>query len=136
MQHSQNRREFDINPRVMKMVRGYMNRMYYDMATTLFRKTKAEAKADGFILQEADFDTWDWDTWFVDTERIETVVHSRYVFTEDQKKSLAQGIPAATLPHLEPFPGTANPDAADLSDSDAEETATDSGSTGSIVNPW
>lgn len=143
MQNTQNRREFDITPKVRDTAKKYMDRMYYDMATMLFRKTKAEAKVPGFILQPADFDTWNWSDWYVDTERIETVVHSRFVFTEDQLLTLAQGIPAAALPPSRPFPGTGNPDAADLagegSDSNrglASSWTSNATEAGENVNTW
>jgi len=131
MQHSENRREFDISPKVAKVVKDSMDRMYYDIATDLFQKSKADAKKPEFILTEADFAAWDWTEWYVDTERIETVVHSEWVFTEDDLDILARGIPATHLPKLEPFPGTSNPDAGSLGEVTA---ATSTKST--IVSPW
>ncbi len=106
MQHTESRREFDISPRVAKVVKGYMDRMYYDIATDLFNKPKEAAKADSFLLTEEDFAAWNWDEWMVDTEHIQPVVHSRFVFTEDQLAVLTAGIPATRLPMLKPIAGS------------------------------
>lgn len=133
MQHSENRREFDISPKVAKVVKDTMDRMYYDIATDLFQKSKADAKKPDFILTESDFNSWDWTSWYVDTERIETVVHSEWVFTEDDLDILARGIPATHLPKLEPFPGTANPDAGSLGEVTA---AVSTSTTQTTVAPW
>lgn len=134
MQHSENRREFDISPNVAGVVRRAMDRMYYDIATDLFQKTKEEAKKPEFLLTDADFSSWNWTTWYVDTERIETVVHSEWVFTEDDLHVLAQGIPATHLPKLDPFPGTANPDAGDLGE--VANVAAAGSTTAVVAPPW
>lgn len=137
MQHTENRREFDISPSVARIVRQYMDRIYYDMATDLFGKDKPTAKAEAFLLTEADFTGWNWIDWYVGTESIETVVHSEWVFTEDDLAVLSQGIAATNLPKLSPFAGTDNPDAANGSlPGDLSSTAVTSTASGMAAPAW
>jgi len=103
-QHTQNRRQTETYPNVGERIGGYLDRIYYEMATEMFGKKPADAKVEGFLLSEEDFNAYDPAKWFTETEMVDTVPALDNVFTEDRKAKLAAGVPLHELPKLEPYP--------------------------------
>ena len=105
MQHTENRKEIEISTIFAGDVGQYDKRIYTNMAVELFQKTKAEAEADGFALQEADFTSYDPSKFFTSVEMTDTVPRLDRVFTEDRLAILRQGIPVTQLPStVRPWP--------------------------------
>jgi hypothetical protein len=128
MQHTENRRSSDITVTVGALVGAHMNRMYANMAAELFGKTRAEVQVEGFLLQDADFSTYNPSQFFTQTERIDTVSPQRFIFTEDQLASVANGIEATALPaSVRPWPGTGNMSSSSSSSVGSSAQATPSG---------
>lgn len=104
MQHTENRKSMEISTTFAGQVGQYMTRLYRNMATELFGKSRTEVQADGFILTEADLAAYDPSTFFTSTEMIDTVPHLGHVFTEDRLSIISDGIPVTSLPELQPWP--------------------------------
>lgn len=105
MQHTENRKEIEISTIFAGDVGQYAKRIYTNMAVELFQKTKAEAEADGFALQETDFTSYDPSKFFTSVEMTDTVPRLDRVFTEDRLAILRQGIPVTQLPStVRPWP--------------------------------
>lgn len=124
-QHTQNRRTMEVYTDFGATVGKYLTRVYSEMATEMFGKTKEEVSVPGFLLTEEDFNSYDPYQFFTPIEMIDTVPSMDNVFTEDRKRVLSSGIPLTELPKLEPYPtnllgtyarmrasveGTVNPD--------------------------
>lgn len=104
MQHTENRKTMEFSTTFAADIFQYMHRVYTNMATELFGKTRTEVRAEGFILQEAELAAYDPSQFFTSTEMIDTVPHLGYVFTEDRLRVLSDGIPITSLPELTPWP--------------------------------
>jgi hypothetical protein len=104
MQHTENRKSMEISTAFAGQVGQYMTRVYRNMATELFGKTRAEVQADGFILTEVELLAYDPSQFFTSTEMIDTVPHLGHVFTEDRLSVVSEGIPVTSLPDLQPWP--------------------------------
>ncbi len=115
-QHSENRKQIEITERFSGMVGQYLTRIYSRMAIDLFGKTAEETRKPGFILLDTDFKAYSPSKWYTGTEMIDTVPPFNRVFTEDQLKTLAEGIPTTQLPNLGHWPGTVSPDSAPTSE--------------------
>lgn len=137
MQHTENRKEIEISTIFAGDVGQYAKRIYTNMAVELFQKTKAEAEADGFALQETDFTSYDPSKFFTSVEMTDTVPRLDRVFTEDRLAILRQGIPVTQLPStVRPWPinlvdaySAFRNDAVIVGDGKAGQAAAGSGST-------
>lgn len=107
MQHTENRLPMDIGPRLSKVVRAYLFRVYASMAIQCFGKTREETQVENFFLTQADFDRFNPDVFFTETEKVDTVPNLGRVFTEDMLSPLRDGILVTALPaNMKPFPNT------------------------------
>ena len=114
MQHTENRKSVEISTTFGGMVGAYANRVYTNMAVELFGKTRAVARADGFLLTDVDFKAYDPSKFFTSTELIDTVAPNKFVFTEDALETLTNGILAVHLPaSVQPYPGGGVDDSVD-----------------------
>jgi len=104
MQHTENRKSMEISTTFQSAIGQYMQRVYRSMAAELFGKTRAEVRADGFLLSEAELLDYDPSRFFTSTEMIDTVPHLGHVFTEDRLSVISEGIPITSLPQLTPWP--------------------------------
>jgi len=110
MQHTENRISMEISTDFAGQIGKYLTRLYVNMAIELFGKTREEAMADGFLLNDADFTAYNPAEWFTSTEMVDAVPSLHLAKTEDQVKRLVGGIPVTTiLPALKPWP-TSVPD--------------------------
>jgi len=104
MQHTENRKSMEISTNFAGQVGQYMTRVYRNMATELFGKTRDEVHVDGFILTEEELGVYNPAEYFTSTEMIDTVPHLGHVFTEDRLSVISDGIPITSLPELTPWP--------------------------------
>lgn len=104
MQHTENRKTMEISTNFAGQVGQYMTRVYTNLATELFGKTREEVRAPGFILSEAELISYNPSAFFTSTEMIDTVPHLGHVFTEDRLSVISDGIPVTSLPELQPWP--------------------------------
>ena len=104
MQHTENRKTMEISTTFAGQVGQYMQRLYHNLATDLFGKTREEIAVPGFILTEAELAAYDPSKFFTSTELIDTVPHLGHVFTEDRLSVLSAGVPVTSLPVLQPWP--------------------------------
>ena len=109
-QHTENRREVEITESFSGMVGQYLTRIYSLMAIELFGKTADDCRKPGFLLADADFQAYSPGRFFTGTEMTDTVPPFNKVFTEDQLKTLSEGIPVTQLPSLGFWPGSSTPD--------------------------
>lgn len=124
-QHTQNRRTMEIYTDFGAQMGRYLTRVYSEMATEMFGKTKEEVRQEGFLLTPEELASYDPGAFFTSMEMIDPVPSLDNVFTEDRKRKLSSGIPLNELPMLEPYPtnllgtyarmrnsveGTVNPD--------------------------
>lgn len=104
MQHTENRKTMEISTLFAGSIGKYMTRMYFNLATELFGKTRSEASAAGFLLSEEELVQYNPSKFFTSTEMVDTVPHLGHVFTEDRLEVLSEGIPVTSLPELKPWP--------------------------------
>jgi hypothetical protein len=104
MQHTENRKTMEVSVGFAGQIGQYMERMYRNLATELFGKTRDEVQVEGFILTEEELANYNPAAFFTSTEMVDTVPHLGHVFTEDRLKILADGIPVTSLPDLMPWP--------------------------------
>ncbi|MEQ9406878.1 MAG: hypothetical protein RIK87_04095, partial [Fuerstiella sp.] len=104
MQHTENRKSMEISTGFAGQVGQYMTRVYRNMATELFGKSRTEVQVDGFLLTEVELAAYNPATFFTSTEMIDTVPHLGHVFTEDRLSIISDGIPVTSLPELQPWP--------------------------------
>jgi len=104
MQHTENRKNMEISTDFAGTVGQYMTRVYRNLATELFGKTRAEVRVEGFVLSEEDLLAYDPSKFFTSTEMVDTVPHLGHVFTEDRLSVISAGIPVSSLPELMPWP--------------------------------
>jgi len=133
MQHTENVYGGDISLRIKEVCASYLNRIYTDMAAFHFGKTKEETSTPGFLLTEADFESYDPDAYYTDVERLATVPVFSNVFTEDQVKVLRQGILVTNLQDLTPYPDNVKSLTSNGSGSGSKATSKSNGTSGSLV---
>jgi hypothetical protein len=107
MQHTENRKPYEISTRFSGTVGQYLHRVYRLMATELFGIDPEQAKALDFTLTDADLKAYDPGKWFTSTEMIDTVSPLANVATEDDLQLLTDGIPATQLVGLSTYPSGA-----------------------------
>ncbi len=107
MQHTENRKPYEISTRFSGTVGQYFHRVYRLMATELFGVDPKKAKALDFTLSDADLRAYDPGQWFTSTEMIDTVGPLSMVPTEDDLLVLTDGIPATQLVGLSAYPSEA-----------------------------
>lgn len=104
MQHTENRKTMEISTLFAGALGKYMTRMYHNVGTELFGKTRDEVQVPGFLLTEEELVAYDPSKFFTSTEMIDTVPHLGHVFTEDRLEVISAGIPVTSLPELKPWP--------------------------------
>jgi hypothetical protein len=104
MQHTENRKPYEISTRFSGMVGQYFHRVYRLMATELFGIDPEKAKALDFTLTDADLKGYDPGKWFTSTEMIDAISPLHLVPTEDDLIVLTDGIPATQLVGLSAYP--------------------------------
>lgn len=104
MQHTENRKPFEISLAFSGLVGQYLHRVYRLMATELFGVTASDAAAPDFALTDAQLAAYDPGKWFTATEMIDTVPRVDMVPTEDDLQVLTDGIPASKLVGLQKYP--------------------------------
>lgn len=104
MQHTENRKSIEISTNFAGQIGQYMVRVYRNLATELFGKTREEVQEEGFLLTEEELAAYDPSKFFTSTEMIDTVPHLGHVFTEDRLSVISEGIPVTSLPQLQPWP--------------------------------
>lgn len=104
MQHTENRKSMEISTDFAGAVGQYMTRLYRNMASELFGKTRAEVQVEGFLLTEVELLAYNPHSFFTSTEMVDTVPHLGNVFTEDRLGVISEGIPVTSLPDLQPWP--------------------------------
>ncbi len=116
MQHTENRKAFEISTGFSGIMGQYLHRVYRLMATELFGIDPEVAKALDFMLTNEDLRGYDPGQWFTSTEMVDTVPDLNQVPTEDDLVVLTNGIPATLLVGLAKYPSgdppPANPAAA------------------------
>ena len=133
MQHTENRKSMEISTVFAGTVGQYMTRVYFNLATELFGKTRDEVRVPGFLLTEEELAAYNPSTFFTSTEMIDTVPHLGHVFTEDRLSVISEGIPVTSLPELTPWPTNltsfynANKDFRDANSDDANVNDTTAG---------
>lgn len=104
MQHTENRKPYEISENFAGTVGQYFHRLYRLMAIELFGVNKDDAKALDFLLTDADLSAYDPAKYFTSTEMIDTVPPLGDVPTEDDLQVLTNGIPATRLVNLTKYP--------------------------------
>lgn len=104
MQHTENRKAYEISTRFSGIVGQYLHRVYRLMATELFGIDPEVAKALDFTLSAEDLAGYDPGKFFTSTEMIDTVAQLDQVPTEDDLVVLTNGIPATMLVGLSTYP--------------------------------
>jgi hypothetical protein len=140
MQHTENRKTMEISELFGGQMGQYMNRVYINLATELFGKTREEVANPGFLLTEEELNKYNPGAFFTSTEMVDTVPHLGNVFTEDRLSVISAGIPVTSLPELKPWPTnltsfydanvqfrSANADDANVDDPNAGASATPGG---------
>jgi hypothetical protein len=107
MQHTENRKPYEISTRFSGVVGQYLHRVYRLMATELFGVEPERAKALDFTLTAAELAAYDPGKWFTSTEMIDTVAPLQLVPTEDDLLVLTDGLPATQLVGLSAYPSGA-----------------------------
>ena len=105
MQHTENRKAYEISTQFSGVTGQYLHRVYRLMATELFGVDPEAAKALDFTLTEQDLQGYDPGKFFTSTEMIDTVPRLDTVPTEDDLMVLTDGIPATMLVGLSKYPG-------------------------------
>lgn len=111
MQHTENRKPFEISEDFAGLIGQYLTRIYTRMAVELFGVDRATAEATGFVLSEEILSSYDPSKFFTSTELIDTVPPYASVFTEDMLQPLSDGIKVTDLPELRPYPSILDPGA-------------------------
>jgi hypothetical protein len=104
MQHTENRKPYEISTRFSGVAGQYLHRVYRLMATELFGIDPELAKALDFTLSDEAIKAYDPGKWFTSTEMIDTVSPITMVPTEDDLLLLTDGIPATQLVGLSAYP--------------------------------
>jgi hypothetical protein len=104
MQHTENRRSYDISNDFAGLIGQYFTRVYTMMAVELFGIDQATASAPGFLLTDAQLAAYDPSKFFTSTELVDNAPPFSQVFTAEQLYTLSEGIPIANLPELGPYP--------------------------------
>jgi hypothetical protein len=106
VQHTDNRKSFDIGIEFSGLIGQYFHRVYRLMATELFGVPLSEAEKPDFTLTDAILGSYDPTRFFTSTELIDTVPPLLDVPTEDDKVVLTDGIPASQLVGVMRWPAT------------------------------
>jgi len=104
MQHTENRKSYEISTAFSGLVGQYLHRVYRLMATELFGVSDEAAKALDFTLTDEQLASYDPSKYFTSTELIDTVPPLSMVPTEDDLRILTDGIPATMLVGLSRYP--------------------------------
>ncbi len=110
MQHTENRKPFEISEGFAGTIGQYFHRTYRLMAVELFGAKVDKAKALDFQLSDDDLAGYDPSKYFNSTEMIDTVPPLNKVPTEDDLRLLTDGIPATLLVNLTKYPSNQSPD--------------------------
>ena len=122
MQHTENRKPFEISTDFAGLIGQYLTRIYTRMAVELFGVPKEQAELPGYIMSEEVLAAYNPSQFFTSTELIDTVAPFNNVFTEDMLLPLSDGIKVTDLPELRPYPtvldawSTTSVDAADATE--------------------
>lgn len=103
MQHTENRKPFEISEDFAGLIGQYLTRIYTLMATELFGVSGEVAKANGYVMDDAVLSSYDPSKFFTSTELVDTVAPATMVFTEDMLLPLSDGIRVTDLPALTPY---------------------------------
>lgn len=109
MQHTENRKAFDISTDFAGLVGQYLTRIYTRMATELFGIAKEVAEVPGYLMTEEILGSYNPSQFFTSTELVDTVAPYTQVFTEDRIELLRSGIKVTDLPNLTPYPSIIDP---------------------------
>lgn len=104
MQHTENRKAYEISTTLSGIIGQYLHRVYRLMATELFGVPAADAAKLDFTLTDAQLSAYDPAKWFTQTELIDTVPRLDEIPTEDDFEVLSNGIPASKLVGLQMYP--------------------------------
>lgn len=104
MQHTENRKPFEISTTFAGTIGQYFHRVYRLMATELLGVAADKAAALDFTLTDADLKAYDPSKFFTSTEMIDTVPPIENVATEDDLFVLTEGIPTTQLVGLSAYP--------------------------------
>lgn len=134
MQHTENRKPYEISTAFSGLVGQYLHRVYRLMATELFGVDVDAAKALDFTLSDEALKAYDPSKFFTSTEMIDTVPPIAMVPTEDDLILLTDGIPVSQLVGLSAYPSGA-PISAGVVGTGTTGTTSAAGSTGSFSPP-
>lgn len=104
MQHTENRKEYEISEAFAGLVGAYLHRVYRLMATELFGASATDAAKRDFTLTDVQLAAYDPSKYFTATELIDTVPPLGLSPTEDDILMLTNGIPASQLLGLSKWP--------------------------------
>lgn len=103
-QHTENAREYEISTSFAGLIGQYLQRVYVRMATELFQVPLIEAEKPDFTLTDAHFNSYNPSKFFTSTELIDTVPDIENLPTEDDLRTVTDGIPASVIVGLRPWP--------------------------------
>lgn len=104
MQHTENRKPFEISDSFAGLVGQYFSRIYRRMATELLGIDPKTASDPSFVLSDAQLAAYNPGAFFTATELVDTVPTFDAIFTAQQLEVLGQGILVTDLPALTPYP--------------------------------
>lgn len=110
MQHTENRKPYEISVNFSGLIGAYLQRIYRRMATELFGVSTADASKLDFTLTDAMLAAYNPSAYFTSTELIDRVPPIENVATEDDLSVLTDGIPASQLVGLARYPSGAAAD--------------------------
>lgn len=106
MQHTENRRPFDVSESLNGLIGSYLTRIQVDLAMTFFGVPKEEANAPGYYVPDTVLATYDPAKFFTSTEMGDAQAPLSQVFTEDTLAPLMDGLLVTQLPVLGPYPSS------------------------------
>ncbi len=104
MQHTENRKPYEISLNFAGLVGSYLQRVYRRMATELFAVASNDAAKPDFILTDAVLASYNPAAFFTSTEMIDRVPPIERVPTEDDLSVLTDGIPSSRIVGLARYP--------------------------------
>lgn len=135
MQHTENRKPYEISTRFSGLIGQYLHRVYRLMATELFGVDVEAAKALDFTLTDEQIKAYDPGKYFTSTEMIDTVPPIALVPTEDDLVLLTDGIPVSQLVGLSAYPSGVPINAGAVGSGSGTGTTSAAGATGSFSPP-
>lgn len=105
-QHQENAKPIEISIDFSSLIGQYIHRVYFLMATELFRVPKDLAVKLDFTLTDEQLASYNPADWFTATEMIDTVPDLVNWPTEDDLEILTNGIPVNNLPVLGRWPSS------------------------------